>query len=235
MTEFIFMLTYADETVPDALAVYDRVRATQVRYVGFKDIGASPATLRRLTDRIHEDGRSVVLEVVSETADDELRSIDIGLGLGVDLLMGGTHPELVLPRLPRNGVRYLPFCGATSGHPTVLSGTPDQIGEHAGNLTATRDVHGVDLLAYRHAGDVPAVIDAVVRRSHGPVVVAGSIDRDDRIATVVASGSWGFTIGSAIFDCAFVPGADHVEQVEHVLRVAAEADERVGPRTSPSW
>ena len=215
------MLTQADETVADPLAVYAGIRTTAVRFVGFKDRGVSPDTLRQLTDRVHADGRTAVMEIVSETADDELRSVDLGLELGVELLMGGRRPDLVLPRIAGAGIRYLPFCGTTTGHPSVLLGTPDEIGDHARSLTETPGVFGLDLLAYRYAGNVAAVMASVLRQSHGPVVAAGSIDRDSRIAAAVAAGCWGFTVGSAIFESAFVPGGDHLAQVEHVLRVAA--------------
>ena len=35
MTEFVFMLTHSDRTVPNARAVYDEVRDCDLRYVGF--------------------------------------------------------------------------------------------------------------------------------------------------------------------------------------------------------
>ena len=63
--DFIFMLTNHDATVPHAVEVYESIRSTGLRMVGFKDVGASPDTLRRLTDTMHEDGRTVFLEVVS--------------------------------------------------------------------------------------------------------------------------------------------------------------------------
>ncbi|MFN0178859.1 MAG: 4-hydroxythreonine-4-phosphate dehydrogenase [Gemmatimonadales bacterium] len=214
------MLTHSDVTVADPVAVYEHIRPTEVRWVGFKDLGASFDTLRRLTDRIRADGRAVAMEIVSQAPDDELRAVDVGLELGVDLLMGGTHPGSVVPRIIGAGLKFLPFCGRVSGHPSVLSGTPDEIGAHARRLAETPGVDGLDLLAYRHAGDARAVMASVVRESDRPVVVAGSIDRNDRIATVVASGAWGFTVGSAIFERAFVPSASLVAQVEHVLRVA---------------
>ncbi len=66
MTEFIFMLTNQDRTVPDALEVYQRIRGVkELRYVGFKDVGATLKRLRELTDAIRADGREVMLEVVT--------------------------------------------------------------------------------------------------------------------------------------------------------------------------
>jgi hypothetical protein len=39
MSEFIFMLTHHDQTVPNAFAVYQEVKDTGLRHIGFKDIG----------------------------------------------------------------------------------------------------------------------------------------------------------------------------------------------------
>ena len=45
MTEFIFMLTHNDATVPNAIEVYEQLRDTEdLRYVGFKDVGATVET-----------------------------------------------------------------------------------------------------------------------------------------------------------------------------------------------
>ena len=221
MLEFIFMLTRDDQTVTDALEVYEDLRDTGLRYVGFKDVGVPPETLRELTAAIRGDGRVVVLEVVSLSTDDELRSVRVGLDLGVDLIMGGTHPEAVLPLLEGSPVRYLPFPGTVIDHPSVLTGSIDEIAEHARRLTSLPGVHGLDLLAYRHSGDVPALMAAVVAASRGPVVVAGSIDSDERIEVARASGAWGFTVGGAVFDRCWLPGGSCAEQVRHILERAA--------------
>jgi hypothetical protein len=221
MLEFIFMLTRDDQTVTDALEVYEDLRDTGLRYVGFKDVGVPPETLRELTAAIRGDGRAVVLEVVSLSTDDELRSVRVGLDLGVDLIMGGTHPEAVLPLLEGSPVRYLPFPGTVIDHPSVLTGSIDEIAEHARRLTSLPGVHGLDLLAYRHSGDVPALMAAVVAASRGPVVVAGSIDSDERIEVARASGAWGFTVGGAVFDRCWLPGGSCAEQVRHILERAA--------------
>src|SRR5260221_295769 len=61
----------------------------------------------------------------------------------------------------------------------------------------------LDLLAYRFRGDVPALIKAVCDAVDKPVVVAGSIDRSERIAAVLASGAAGFTVGTAAFEETF--------------------------------
>ena len=41
MINFVFMLTHNDATVPNALEVLEELRGSGLRYVGFKDVGAS--------------------------------------------------------------------------------------------------------------------------------------------------------------------------------------------------
>ena len=214
---FIFMLTHGDVTVPDATRVYDDLRDTALEWVGFKDIGATPEELHGLTERIHADGRRAVLEIVSLDEASEVRSVKTGIDIGVDLLMGGTHHAAVLPLTKGRDVRYFPFPGQVVGHPSVLGGTESDIAVHAAQLASTPGVHGLDLLAYRYAGDVPALVRRVMASVQVPVVCAGSIDSLARVRDVCELGVWGFTIGSAIFDGEIVPGATISEQVQSVI------------------
>src|SRR6202035_2523357 len=73
--------------------VYQQVRGSGLRYVGFKDIGATVAQLRDVCDRAHADGLEVMLEVVSTTREEELRSVAAAAEIGVAWRRGGTHPE----------------------------------------------------------------------------------------------------------------------------------------------
>lgn len=220
--DFIFMLTNHDATVPNAVEVYESIRSTGLRMVGFKDVGASPDTLRRLTDTMHEDSRTVFLEVVSTSIHDELRSIEAGLGLGVDVIMGGTNHEAAIALIGEAPVRYFPFPGTVVGHPSELHGSIEEIASHASELTSLPRVGGLDLLAYRHTTVDPLDLTTeVVKASSGPVVVAGSIDRAERIQGVAEAGAWAFTIGGAIFD-GVLPGApDLGAQIEWTLRQCA--------------
>ncbi|MDQ3127848.1 MAG: hypothetical protein M3Q66_05240 [Chloroflexota bacterium] len=226
MTEFIFMLTHSDRTVPDARAVYDEVRSTGLRYVGFKDIGLPIAELRDLAAAIRSDGREVMLEVVSEDKDDEIRSIRAALDIGVDWLLGGTHPDEALQILAGTAVRYCPFPGRVIGHPSLLRGTIEEIAADAADLTARPGVHGLDLLAYRYDGDVEALTAAVKERATGPVIAAGSVDSLERIAALAGIGVWGFTIGGAIFDGRFVGAPSVAAQVETVLAALGQGPPR---------
>jgi hypothetical protein len=218
MPEFIFMLTHNDVTVEDAFGVYDEVRDTGLRYVGFKDVGLPFDRLKRLTETMHEGGHEVMLEVVSEEKEDELRSAQAALDLGVDYLLGGTHAAEVTPMLLGTGIRYCPFPGRIVGHPSLLRGSIEEISQSAQQLAAMDNVWGLDLLAYRHDGDVERLVRAVVGSVEVPVIAAGSVDSEEKIRTLADAGVWGFTVGSAIFEGAFAHnGASTREQVETVL------------------
>jgi DhnA family fructose-bisphosphate aldolase class Ia len=220
--KFIFMLTHEDRTVEDALEVYRDVRRAGLRYVGFKDVGASLEQLRSVADAAHEDGLEVMLEVVSTSADDELRSVEAAAAIGVDWVLGGTHAESGAEVvIAGTGLRYCPFPGTVVGHPSVLMGEIAEIAEiaeSARRLTAMEGVYGLDLLAYRHAtADVPDLVRAVVAASSGHVIAAGSVATLAQIATLNEAGAWGFTIGGTVFE-GRLPGGPSVDgQVRAVL------------------
>ena len=149
-------------------------------------------------------------------------SLEAAVPIGVDWVLGGTHPEVGTEILAGADVRYCPFPGTVGGHPSVLEGTIEDIADDTRRLTTTSGIDGVDLLAYRHAtADIEALTRAVVSASEGPVIAAGSVVSSDQIDMLADAGAWGFTIGSAIFD-GKLPGApDVAAQVSDVLKVAA--------------
>src|SRR6202012_5656981 len=191
MIEFIFMLTHNDATVPNALEVLTDVQDAGLRYIGFKDVGQPPEVLTEIAARSHDAGMEVMLEVVSTSVQDELRSVRAALDIGVDWLLGGTNPDEAGAILAGTDVRYCPFPGTIVGHPSVLEGAPEAIAAHAGELTARPGVDGVDPVALPRQ---------VVEAASGPVIVAGSIVGEDQIRAVDEAGAWGFTIGGAIFE-----------------------------------
>jgi CheY-like chemotaxis protein len=223
MAEFIFMLTHHDSTVPNALEVYETLRDSGLRHVGFKDVGLPVRSLAELARRMREDGRTTYLEVVSTAAEDELRSIRAARDIGVNVVMGGTQADKAVPLLAGSGIRYYPFPGHVVGHPSVLLGTTAEIIASAADLMARDGVDGLDLLAYRHSGDVDAIIRGVVEVSTGPVVVAGSIDSAEQIRAVTVLGAWAFTIGGAVFEGGLPAGPSAREQVDWVLASARDA------------
>lgn len=222
--EFIFMLTRADRTVPDAMHRLPEVLVSGVRHIGFKDVGMPLSGLRRLADAIKAGGGTLYLEVVSLDAASEAASAWAAVELGVDYLLGGTRPTVVLPAIKGTGIKYFPFAGRVAGYPSVLEGTADEIVDSAQRLCSLDGVHGVDLLAYRFAGDVPALIRSVCAGAGKPVIVAGSIDRPERVAAALHGGAAAFTVGTAALDGAF-PGAGSTleAQIGAVRRAQAAA------------
>jgi hypothetical protein len=235
--EFVFMLTHHDRTVDDPVSVYERIRGCGLRYVGFKDIGVPAAELREVCARAHSDGMEVMLEVVSTTREEELRSVAASAEIGVDWLLGGTHPDdgleilggRVGERADGTPPRYCPFPGTVVGHPSILQGEIDEIAESGRRMTALDGVFGLDLLAYRHqTADAAELTRAVVRAASGPVIAAGSVASTDQIRALDQAGAWGFTIGGAIFEGRLPGGPSIAGQVTQVLRAA-----RGGPGVVP--
>jgi hypothetical protein len=218
--DFIFMLTRNDATVENALDLIEIARPLGVKHIGFKDVGADAAMLKRLTGVIRSAGASVWMEVVSTAREDELRSVALARDLGVDWLMGGVHADEGVRILSGTATRYLPFAGRPQGHPTRLGGSPDEVEAHC-RAFVEKGCAGVDILAYRATEAEPLDLIAACRRGFagkGRVVVAGSINSADHIAAIRAAGADAFTIGTAAIDCAYAPGAGPLEaQLRAVL------------------
>lgn len=218
------MLTHSDRTIEDALDYVDVLSETGLRYIGFKDVGATPERQRSIAQAARDAGFETMLEVVATSRDAEVASVRAALAAGVDWVLGGTNPDAVLPLLEGSSVRYCPFPGRVVGHPSVLEGSIEEIANSAATLTSMTGVFGLDLLAYRHAtADIAELTRGVVASSLGPVIAAGSVVDDAQISTLASAGAWGFTIGSAIFDGLFPGGPDVTAQVRHVLEVAASS------------
>jgi hypothetical protein len=227
VTRFVFMLTRDDATVPEAADIARRLAPLDIPVVGFKDVGLPPERLKEVVAVLRDQGRDIALEVVDPDPDAELRAIELGLELGVDLLLGGTHPEKALERIGTADVRYCPFPGTVVGHPSVLEGTHEEIVAHALGLAAHDRVWGLDLLAYRFGGDADTLMRDTVAAVAKPVIVAGSVADADRIHTIAAAGAWGFTVGSAAFEGRFVPGAGLIDQLHAVIEATAATPEEV--------
>jgi len=201
--EFIFMLTRHDRTIPDALAQLESAIAAGVRHIGFKDVGLPLDALRELIEMMRAAGATSYLEVVSLDPAGEAKSAAAATTLGVDVLMGGVHPEIVLPRIAGTGISYFPFPGSIVGHPSRLLGPAETIIASARALADIEGVHGLDLLAYRFDGDAADLIARVAAAVEKPVIVAGSIDRAERICAVADGRAAAFTIGTAALDRVF--------------------------------
>jgi hypothetical protein len=203
--------------VPHAQVHLGTVLAAGIRHVGFKDIGLPQDELAALTFAIKAAGAIAYLEVVSLDTQSERRSAEMAVALGVDVLLGGTRPDIVGPIVRGTGLRYMPFPGTVIGHPSILTGSHDDIVDSARAMVGRDDVHGLDLLAYRFAGNVEALMLAVCQvAAPKPVIVAGSIACASRIAAVRQAGAAGFTIGTAAFEARFPTDHDLASQLDYV-------------------
>lgn len=227
---FIFMLTRNDRTVEDASDQLQTALALGVRHIGFKDIGLPIDQLKALNAAIKKGGATSYLEVVSLDRDSEIASAKAAAEIGVDVLLGGTRVDDVLPVIANTDIQYCPFPGRISGHPSVLEGSIDEIVESARALAAHEGVHGLDLLAYRSKENVPALIKAVCAAVSKPVYVAGSIDTPEQIAVVKEAGAAGFTIGTAALDGKYPAQEDGVRgQLATIIRDVATLNKHISP------
>ncbi|MEM7290444.1 MAG: methylglyoxal synthase [Pseudomonadota bacterium] len=222
--DFIFMLTEDDRTIADARDRLQDVLAGGARHIGFKDIGIPFDELKALAADIRAAGGRAYLEVVSLDEESELRSAKAAIDLEVDCLLGGTRAAAVTSMLKHHPIRYYPFPGEIMGHPSVLAGSIEDITESAKRLTELESVHGLDLLAYRFEGDVPALMKAVCEATDKPVIMAGSIDQEERIKAVAHSGAAGFTVGTAAFRENFPASREGLmAQVQSILSMTGKA------------
>lgn len=216
----ITMLTYHDQTVPDALTVFDQCRDLPVDYWGFKDVGLPPREMKKLVAAMKDAGKITFLEVVRYSREECLASAKLALECGFDYLAGTIFHASVHEFLNGSPIKYFPFCGKVSGSPSVLDGTIPEIIDEA-KAIEDLGVGGFDLLAYRYVGDGEELAREFIRAVKVPVIMAGSIDGFERLDRVRDLGPWGFTIGSAFFDKRFVPGAPFTEQIQKVTEYLA--------------
>ena len=114
---FIFMLTRNDRTIEDASEQLKTALSLGVRHIGFKDIGLTIDRLKVLNQAIKADGATSYLEVVSLDQQSEIVSAKAAVEIGVDVLLGGTRVDDVLPILAGTGHSILPLPGSHHGSP----------------------------------------------------------------------------------------------------------------------
>jgi hypothetical protein len=223
MTDFIFMLTRNDVTVPDAALCVREALNAGIRHIGFKDVGLAWTDLHRISDHIRRAHATAYLEIVSLDAASEAASARAALELNIDVLMGGTRPDIVLPLIAGSKLRYYPFPGTVVAHPSRLIGSTRDIVASAKDMSARPGVHGLDLLAYRFHGDSSELMRGVCGSVHKPVVVAGSIDRVERVREAVHCGVAAFTVGTAVFDGLFPAPPSLTDQLAFIRTSLSEA------------
>lgn len=218
MAEFIFFMTYNDKTVSSAMEVFQEVRETELKNIGFKDVGLTMGKLKNLKHAIDEAGMTSFLEVVSEDRESTLNSARYAIELDVDYLIGGygKYAEEVAEIIEGTNIKFFPYVGKVSGIPGKLRGSIEEIVEEA-KEKEKMGVDGLDLLVYRYTGNSEKLMNSVIDNVSIPVIVAGSIDGPKRIKTVERAGADMFTIGTAVFDKEIISSDDLTDQIEGVL------------------
>jgi hypothetical protein len=222
--DFILMLTRNDRTIGDAEKIVDTAWDLGVRHIGFKDVGASRATMRRLVAGIRRQGGTSYLEVVSATPEAALQSLAAGRDLGADRILGGTDIRAAA-RILADLSCYFPFPGRPVGHPTRLEGSAAMVAEDT-RAARAMGCGGVDLLAYRATEADPIELVRVAREAlrGGRLIVAGSVTSKRQIHALAAVGVDAFTIGSAVFDGTFSPNRNTLRgQILDILEACDNA------------
>lgn len=222
MTEFIFMLTHHDVTIPNALEVLEEVKDTELQYIGCKDIGLELDQYIELFNRIKQYGMETFLEVVTYSEEEHFKGIDLALKIGADNLIGGMpwYTEKTLKYLKKKGrqVKLYPYIGKVVGHPCILEGIIDEIIKD-GQRSETLGIDGINLLLYRYKGDQTALLDAVTKQLKVPLIVAGNVTDFNQIEELKQKSVWAFTIGGAIFEKKFQKSGTNMDQIEAVLQI----------------
>lgn len=222
--ELIVMLTHHDQTVQNALELFEECKDLPVTHWGFKDVGLPHEQMKELVHHMSDAGKATYLEVVSLSEEEGMVGAKLAVEAGFDILMGTVYFESIHQFLKGKPMKYYPFPGHVYSHPSILDGTIEEIVTHA-RLLESKGVHGMDLLGYRYVGDARKLLQEVVKATQVPIVCAGSIATFERIAEVWEARAWGFTIGSAFFEMNFVPGGSFKENIRAVTDWLDQTDE----------
>jgi hypothetical protein len=213
----IVMLTRNDQTARNAIEVFDACRDLPVRFWGFKNVGLPVEQTNTLVKNIRSAGKTACLEVVTYTEKECMDAARLAVECRFDYLMGTLFYPAVFEFLKDKPIKYSPFCGRVSGHPSILEGSIEEIVAEGRKLEEI-GVDAFDLLAYRYVDDPETLAAQFIKAIKVPVILAGSVDSFARIDRVKAMGAWGFTIGGAFFDKKFVKDGSFSDQVAAVAQ-----------------
>ena len=215
--ELIVMLTHNDQTVSNAIEIFESAKNSKAKYWGFKEIGIPENQMKLLVDKMKEAGKTTFLEVVDYTEEGCVEGAKIGARCGFDVLMGTLYFDSVKKVADDAGMKYMPFVGELSGRPSILGGTIEGMIDEANNLVDKKGIEGFDLLGYRFTGDAVKLNEEFVKNVRGDVCLAGSVSSFKRLDEVKATGAWAFTIGGAFFENKFGDGLSFGEQIDVVI------------------
>ncbi len=217
--QLIVMLTHNDLTVNNALELFEACKDLPIPFWGFKDVGIADAEMRELIGAMKRAGKTTFLEVVTFDEQACLACAKMAVDYGFDYLTGTLFFPSVAQYLQDKPIRYYPFVGDVGGSPVKLTGTQQSILEDAERLEAA-GVHGLDLVAYRYVdGDPVELASELVSKAKTQVIIAGSIQSEERLAIMKEINPFAFTMGGALFDKRFVAEGDFRANLARVVEI----------------
>ena len=198
----IVMLTHNDETVNNAHEIFEKCKNSDAKFWGFKEKSIPIEQMKNLYKYMKECGKTTFLEVVEYTEKEGLEGAKIALECGCDILMGTMFFDSINEFCKKNNLRYMPFVGNVTEHPSILEGEIDEIIKEA-NEYLKKGVYGFDLLGYRYTGNAIELNERFVLEVNAPVCIAGSVNGYERLDELKNINPWSFTIGSAFFENKF--------------------------------
>jgi len=213
--DFIVMLTHNDQTVKDAIEVFDSAKDLDVQHWGFKNIGLPVPEMKKLVKNMKDAGKTTYLEVVTYDEKECLAAAELAIECGFDCLMGTVYYPSV-GKLVKGKIKYFPFCGHVWDNPSKLGDDIDGIIEDAKRLKSL-GCDGTDLLAFRFIGDPIELIKRFVKEvTDFPVCIAGSINNYERLDFMKEVNPASFTMGGALFTKNFVPDGSFRDNLKAV-------------------
>ena len=216
--ELIVMLTYNDCTVENAFEIFEQCKNSKAKFYGLKEKGLPLEEMKVLYNYMNDCGKTTVLEAVTYTEEEGMKSAKLAVKCGCDILMGTIFFDSINKFCKENNLKYMPFVGEVTSRPSVLGGTVEKMIDDA-NRYLEQGVYGFDILGYRYTGNAVTLIEKFVSQVDAPVCVAGSINSYKRLDEVKNAGAWSFTIGGAFFENKFDGTYD--EQINKVCEYVA--------------
>lgn len=213
--ELIVMLTYNDQTVKNAIEVFESVKDLDVKCWGFKNIGLPLPEMKILVKKMKDAGKTTFLECVSYDEENCMIAAKIAVECNFDCFMGTLYNESVANYI-RGEIKYYPFCGHVWANPSILGDDIDGIIDDAKRLKALGTA-GIDILAYRFVGDPVELIRKYFKEVDHPTCIAGSIDTFARLDFMAEINPASFTMGTALFNKRFVPEGSFRDNLKAVV------------------
>ena len=146
-----------------------------------------------------------------------MRGAKLAVECGFDYLVGTIFYDSVFEYIKTTDLKYCPFAGTVTQNPSILQGTVQEMLDQEA-MFAEKGCMGTDLLGYRYVDGDPAALSAeYIAKAKKPVILAGSIGSDERVAEVLKMNPWTFTMGSALFAKKFVGDGNFRQNLEYVL------------------